>query len=381
MTIVSANLVAGRDNTGDNINRDLEQVISNIDRQDTPFYSSIGSRKIKNITHEWLTDDYEDAQFRAYRENYQYSAGDVTQEVRRVLNNNPQIFIEPYGVSDTAVAVDTAGVANEFSYQAMKKGVKIRRDVERQMLSLPAGNNAGTAVPNTLKTSTETTPAANPNLTGGRRMSSVFSFADWHHVQGSSGTANTSVSRVGANGTRVAAGTITDNILRIEAEGTQQILDGGANAAITRDRINELLAAMYGGGARPSMIMMSPSRKVAVSAALFADGTAGSGIIQRLDSMEKKLNMAVTGVQTDFGFDLALVPNWLYNDASGTGNADPATMLFYDPSMIKTGVLRPLSSKRDLAQSGDGMRGLLRCEKTLIVQNPTSVGVMHSVSA
>ena len=93
------------------------------------------------------------------------------------------------------------------------------------------------------------------------------------------------------------------------------------------------------------------------------------------------LNMAITGVQTDFGFSLGLVPNWLFNNVAGTGNTDPASILFYDPAMIKTGVLRPLSSKRDLAQSGDGMRGLLRCEKTLIVQNPTPVGVLHSVSA
>ena len=39
-------------------NEDLEQLISNIDRSDTPFTSSIGMSKAKNSLHVWLTDEY-----------------------------------------------------------------------------------------------------------------------------------------------------------------------------------------------------------------------------------------------------------------------------------------------------------------------------------
>ena len=94
MTIQTPALVAGQGNSGDNINRDLEQVISNIDRQDTPFYSSIGSRKVTHTNHEWLTDSYQDAEFQAYSENVaiggtaQGSVTGASDQVREVLSNN-----------------------------------------------------------------------------------------------------------------------------------------------------------------------------------------------------------------------------------------------------------------------------------------------------
>ena len=358
--LISPTLAAGLGNSGSNINRDIEQIVSNIDRQDTPMYSMVGDRKVKNTIHEWQTDTYKDAAFQAYNENYQYAAGDVELEARKVLNNQTQIFVAPYGVSDTAIAVDTAGVANEFNYQGIKEGVFLKRNVERQILSNPATG----AVNASLKNASQGSDAK----TGGRRFGSVFSFAGSSTANGAVETTNT-----GANNANAAVGGGGD----FRADGTS-ILLGGTDANLTRATVSAHLAGMYSKGARPSVAMMSPLMKVNYSKALYADGTNG-GIVQRIDAKDSSINTAIDMVSTDFGFNLKLVPNWLYNNASGTGNTDPSTILFFDPSMVKMGTLRPMSTKRDLAQSGDGMRGLVRCEKTLIVQNPDAVGAMYGV--
>ena len=395
MTVLTPTLVAGRNSTGDNINRDLEQVISNIDRQDTPFYSSIGSRKVKNTNHEWLTDDYQNAQFQAFSENVGLQT--ATEQPRRVLNNYSGIYRGDYAVSDTAVAVDTAGVANEFNYQAMKAGVFVRRNVESQFIA--SGGNAA---------ATQRSQKVNQNGTGttdGRRPGSIYTFAGIHQLAGApaTGTNQRALTEVSSDGT-----TITNNVAATDADSAAEILarnnaevgtadgwraDGtrsvttaytgnGGDVTVGRADLNKLLADMYSKGARPTMAMMSPSVKVSLSAALFADGVGQNvGLIQRMNAMEKKINMAITTFETDFGFVIGAVPNWLHNDVSGTGRTDPAQILIYDPSMVKTGVLRPLSAKRDIGQDQDGLRGFVRCEKTLIVQNPDTVGVIHGVSA
>ena len=395
MTILTPTLVSGRDSSGDNINRDLEQVVSNIDRQDTPFYSSIGSRKVKSVTHEWLTDDYDNATFQAFSENLGLQT--ATESPRRVLNNNSQIFRGSYGVSATAVAVHTAGVANEFNYQAMKSGVFVRRNVEAQWLA--SGGNAE-AVQRAQKSSSNGT-----GTTDGRRAGSVYTYAGVHQLAGdyATGTNQRALAEVSSNGT-----TITDNVTGANldtaaevtarnnaitgstagwrSDGSRQVtprLTGtGAVANVSRADINKLLADMYSQGARPTMAMMSPTVKVNLSTALFADGVGTNvGLIQRMDAMEKKINMAITTFETDFGFVIGAVPNWLHNNVTGTGRTDPQQILFYDPAMIKTGILRPLAPKRDIGQDQDGLRGFVTCEKTLIVQNPDTVGVLHGVNA
>lgn len=388
MELVSPTLAAGRDDTGSNINRDIEQTVSNIDRQDTPFMSMAGDRKVMNTLHEWQTDDFRDAGFLAFQENYQYNATDVDHQARIVLNNQTQIWVAPYGVSDTAIAVDTAGVANEFNYQAIKEGVYLKRSIERQFLNNPASGSVQSAVKSDSNAGGAVS-GGSAAMTGGRRAGSVFTFAGVHSYatpsaaqtvneladDNNDGTNNT----VAASGT--GAGQTGNAAYRFRANGTSLIQIGGTNPtrSLTREIINTHMAAMYSVGARPSACMMSPTMKVNFSRALYADGT-NNGIVQRLDAKESKINMAIDMVSTDFGFDLKLIPNWLYNNAAGTGNTDPTSVLFYDPAMIKVGTLRPMSTKRDLAQSGDGMRGLVRCEKTLIVQNPDAVGILHGIS-
>ena len=273
----------------------------------------------------------------------------------------------------------------------MKSGVFVRRNVEAQFLALPSAAAADGSADGAVDSRTASVRGSlkrNANGTGatdGRIAGSVFAYAATHWTPGAVAAGNTvrevEVDNAG-NVSDVTAAVTTDlDAFAPRANGTSTVVGtNGSAQSFTRQDINALLALMYEKGAKPTAALMSPQQKTRISDVLFADGAGSGNLIQRIDHLSKKVNMAITGVMTDFGFELALIPNWMYNNKATTGRTDPGTILFYDPSMVKAGILRPLSSKRDIGQDTDGMRGFLRCEKTLIVQNPDSVGVLHNVT-
>ena len=130
--LTSTNLATGTG--GSSIHEDLLDMFTNEDRSETPLVSMIGSSKASNVNHEWLVDNYEDPIFSAAGEGGNFNAVDAVQTPRRRLGNYTQIFRQTIAVSGTAVAVDTAGVANEFAHQIKKKVVELRRNIEACLL-------------------------------------------------------------------------------------------------------------------------------------------------------------------------------------------------------------------------------------------------------
>jgi len=114
---------------GGSINEDLAQFISNIDRDETPLISAAGKTKATSTYHDWLTDSYRDpiAQTVAEGAAFTVSGGseaagtESVQNARTRLRNFTQIFRSQVEISNTSIAADTAGIANEFSYQLKKK--------------------------------------------------------------------------------------------------------------------------------------------------------------------------------------------------------------------------------------------------------------------
>ncbi len=134
---------------------------------------------------------------------------------------------------------------------------------------------------------------------------------------------------------------------------------------------------MYEKGAKPNMAMTSPVLKTRLSQ-LFSDANASTGAQRRMTSMEMKLNIAVTAVMTDFGFDLALVPNYQMGAGSQSAGFDSG-VLFYESGVINRAILRPFQEKM-LDDQGDGKRGILVCEEALEVRNPKAVGTLIGIS-
>lgn len=342
-----ANLGGG---AGGRIREDLANYVSNIDRDETPFVSSIGRGKATSTNHAWITDDYADPQAQAVLEGSDFlttggtvTAGtDAVQTARVRLSNETQIFRAQIQVSGTAIAVNTAGIANEFAYQLKKKGVEVRRYVEWQAMRLGSDSAKRTG-------GTVGSPTA-------RRMGGLPTWVGVGNVIQNAAT----------------QGTLT----HAAPDGTSIPSYAGAGAArgIQRSSLDALTVAMYGNGGRPNVIMMSHLRKPSFSA-LLSEGSTTSISERRLNAMESKLNIAISGVMTDFGFDIALVPNYVMGQfGNGTANVAYA----YDSSMLKSAVLRPLHTTK-LDDAGDGKRGLILEECTLEVMNPNAVGMIFGI--
>ena len=352
-------------NPGGSIREDLINFITTIAREETPFLSSIGTTTATNVIHEWLTDDLANPRDNAANEGAAYAASSVVFNNRVRKNNYAQIFRAELGVSGTAEAVDSAGVgAGEYAYQLEKNAKELKRDIERQYVRYQ-----GT----TAMAGTETAKSGDDP----RRTGSIFT---WARLFGSNRGSPTARWETPAAGAAVSGGGITltngvgvardedvtgGNIPRLSVPGT------AATGGLIRDNIEAMLANMYEQGTRPNMIMTSPTMKTTLSQ-LFSDANTSTGAQRRMTAMEMKLNIAVTAVMTDFGFDIALVPN--YQMGAGSLNAGFNHLLFYQSDKINRAILRPFQEKM-LDDQGDGRRGILLCEEALEVRNPKSVGV------
>ena len=328
---------------GGSIREDLANYVSNIDRDETPFISSIGRGKATSTEHAWLTDVYADPQAQTVAEGAAFTpsggseaAGtDAVQTNRTRLNNYTQIFRAQIEVSGTSIAVNTAGVANEFAYQLKKKGVEVRRNVEFQATRY-------------------STTAATKATGATRRMGSIFSYV--------------------AAGNLVNRGSVANFTYATPGTGnTVPVIANTAAGAVRKNEIDGITTAMYGNGGRPNVIMMPHTLKPSFSS-LLSEGSTTSISERRLNAMESKLNIAISGVMTDFGFDIALVPNYVMGFNGATSHA-----IAYDSKMLKSAVLRPLHTTK-LDDNGDGKRGLIIEECTLEVMNPNAVGAIFNIT-
>jgi hypothetical protein len=119
---------------------DLTDVIHDVTPTDTPFVSAIQKGSASNTFHEWQTD----ALAAATATNKVIEGDDpgndsITATVR--LGNYTQLSDKVIQVSSTQRAATNAGRGDELSYQLMKVGKELKRDVESSLTS----NNASVA--------------------------------------------------------------------------------------------------------------------------------------------------------------------------------------------------------------------------------------------
>ena len=357
------NVTALGGGAGGSVREDLANFISNIDRDETPLSSMIGTTTATSTYHDWLTDQYNDpigqtvaegAAFLPFATPEQGSAAAGTRSVmtsRTRLRNFTQIFREQIEVSNTSIAVNTAGVANEYAYQLKKKGVEVRRYREFQLVLFGA---------NSVK-----------NENGQvRRLASLPSWI------GGEGTSSSPFNIVNA----ATAGS-PSTTYNTPGTGNSTPTFAGTAAPFAREHVETLVSRMYVNGGKPNILMTSARRRTSVSNVFNSDSTTGPASntsIRRLDSMESKLNISIAAVITDFGVDLGIVPNYIMDHANGPGNTD--IMYMFDSAALKTAMLRPLHTTK-LDDAGDGKRGMIVEECTLQVMNPNSVGIIARLAA
>ena len=287
------------------IRQDLQDAIYDISPTTTPFMSTVGRTKAKNTKHEWQTDSLSDVDY----DNAQIEGADAKDSVltSTTMNDNwTQISDKVVQVSTTDDVVDKAGRTTETAYQLAKASSELKRDMESILLSDQTGG-AGTST--TART--------------------LIPIQKW----------------------------LTTNV--VEAG------DGEGSTAFTEANLNSAVLEAYTEGGEPSMLLVSPTNKQAVSK--FA-GIAE----QRFQAPSNKPTTIVATADiymSDFG-TLSVVPDRFL---------DNSVALVLDPSMASVAYLRPFK-KTKLAKTGDSEKYMMNVEYTLVVKNEAAHAMINGIA-
>lgn len=297
------------------IREDLEDIIYRIDPTETPVLSTIGKGKADAKYHEWQTQTL----IAANGSNAALDGADAatasTQPTVRV-GNRTQIMTKTAAVSGGLQAVDTAGRANELSYQVLLKGLEMKRDMEASITQ----NNAS-----------QTDNGSVPGISAG--------FESWIVTNASRGT--------GGSAGGFSAGTVS-----APTDGTLRSLSGQTDKG--EGFFKSAIESTYTHGGKPNVLQLPPLLKQSFSAI--------AGIAVNRVNMNKPAMATIIGAAdvyvSDFG-QFALVPNLFMRTRSVLG---------LSPKFAAVSYLRSMRNW-PLAKTGDADKRQLLVEFTLTVKN------------
>ncbi len=303
---------------------DLSDMIYRIDPTDTPFMSGIAKEKATAVNHEWQTQ----ALAAADNTNAQLEGDDavrttVTPTVR--LGNRTQISWKVPSVSGTQQAVTHAGRDNEMDYQAMLKGMELKRDMETILI----GTNQA-----------KTTAAA---ATAGK-TAAVLSW-----IKSNTATGGTSPSDPSA------------------ADGTGTRTDGTSTlAAFTENRLKTVLSAIWTNGGKPNLISTGAFNKQQ-----FSSFTGRASPVEQAST--KKITASVDAYESDFG-KLKVIANRFQRTRD---------VFVFEMDKWRLAYLNGRNMLSiPLAKTGDNDRRMVICEYALVACNEkASGGVFDNTSS
>jgi hypothetical protein len=319
------------------IREDLSDLISDISPTTTPFQSNIGSRDADNTYFEWQTDSLATASATPVVEGQDLSSFTaVTPTVR--LGNYCQINMVDFIISGTEQRVDKAGRASEVGYQAAKAAKELKRNVEVACLLNGVGAVVGATAtarvtagfPGWLKTNVDANLATKPSYTGS--------------------------TPTGAAQVWKAFGTPT---------------------AFLESMLKTTMQECYSSGGEPSILMVGPFNKTAVS--------AFSGIAaQRYNATGAEPTTIIGAADiyvSDFG-NLSVVPNRFFTSVidAGAGALMNNWAFLIDPDEVKIASLRPYTIET-LAKTGDADKRMVLREWGLQVNNEKAHGVIAGITS
>jgi len=319
------------------IREDLSDLISDISPTTTPFQSNIGSRDADNTYFEWQTDSLATASATPVVEGQDLSSFTaVTPTVR--LGNYCQINMVDFIISGTEQRVDKAGRASEIGYQAAKAAKELKRNIEVAALLNGVGAVVGgtstarvtCGFPGWLKSNVVENTATKPSYTGSvpTGASEVWKSFD-----------------------------IPTAFLETMLKSTMQ--------------------SCYENGGEPSMLMVSPFNKTAVSA---FSGIASSRY--NVDGAEPSVIIGAADIYvSDFG-NLSVVPNRFFTSVidEGAGSLMNNWAFLIDPDEVKLASLRPYTIE-SLAKTGDADKRMALREWGLQVNNEAAHGVVAAITS
>jgi hypothetical protein len=129
---------------GQSMAEDVLDLITNVDYESTPFYSSIGRSQATNTLHQWLVDNYAASEHNAAIEGNDIAFTDLDPPTR--TTNVVQLFQKNVRVSNTMQRVSNYGMSDPYTYELQKKLVEMARDIEKALVAgTRASGNSGVA--------------------------------------------------------------------------------------------------------------------------------------------------------------------------------------------------------------------------------------------
>lgn len=266
---------------------DLSNVIYNIDPTATPFLSTIGRRNVSNVRFDWQVENLNAVNgANAAEEGFATDRVVATPTVR--ASNVCQISTKNATVSGTQQASNPAGKSDELAHQLALRSKELKRDMET-ILTGTQGLASGAA-------------------DGIRKTRALESWL------------STNVLR-GATGANAATETASPT------DGTQR--------ALSEDLIKTAMQRAYIAGAEPSILMIGPVTKLAVSKFTGRNGT-------QVQVNQNTVTSNVTIYASDFG-DLKVVVDRFQRER---------TAFLLDPEFAAVAYFRNFSTQ-DIARVGD----------------------------
>ena len=306
------------------IREDLSDIIYNISPTDTPFISNVGKGTTKGTYTEWQVDSLTAAADTPVVEGADAPAAASAATTR--VGNYTQIASKTVKVSGSNEASDSAGRASEMAYQLAKKGMEMKRDMEKTLVGTDKAQVAGDA-------------------TTARQLASVTSWLGTNCSQGAAAGTDPDTAPPSGDGTDIAV--------------------AGTERALTDTILNGLIEDVWESGGDPSIIMCGAFQKSKIT------GFTGNTSVARkfTDAESKKYINAVDVYVSDYG-ELNVVPNRLMmNDI----------VLVLQPDMWSVDYYRDFQTK-DLAVTGDFESKQLLAEYTLCSKNEAASGVVRDLS-
>ena len=254
----------------------LSNVIMRIDPAETPLYSNAKKEVTKGVFVEWQVQDLAAAAENAVNEgsDANYAAPTATTRV----GNYHQIGQKAVSVSDTLDVTDKAGRDREVAYQKSLKGLELRKDIEKSLVSDRA--RSGT----------------DPRYAG--------TLSSW--------ITNASISTAGTTSALPTG------------DGTDIPTYGGNDRALTLALIDEAMIAAYNDGGQPDILVVSPTNKVNFSD--LSSGSVATNQINYTAPREAAIIGSVSLYLSDFGELLVVINRAMANDRAFLVDSDHYSM-------------------------------------------------------
>ena len=315
MTIV-ANTFLRYDAKG--LRESLSDIIYDVSPEETPFLSAAGRGSAKQTLEEWQTDVLASATDNAQLEGDDISSfSAITASVR--VGNHTQISRKVFLISDTEEVVDKAGRRSEMAYQIPRRGLELRRDIERACFL------------NTIAVAGDSTTA--------RVSAGLGAHVKTNDVFGGSGSSPTWTSGV-PNDAR----------------------DDGTQRAFTEALLKSTVSLMWTTGANLRSLFVGPFNKQAVSN--FSGVVTRNFDMSNVDPSPSAVIAAIDVYVSDFG-TLKVIPSRFQRERDAW---------YLDFEFLNVLYLRSFRTVK-LAKTGDAEKRMLIAEWTLQVKNEAALGL------